>query len=102
MPEILIPSRFGVPVLGEAQSADLEKIYLMLGPAEVKPFLPSPSRRPRRGDELVSEYSSLLFGAWGVEPRGFIYANETDPFDIYKQISALARDYSESLVVSQT
>ena len=83
--------------LGERESAALEKIYTVLGPAEVIPFLPSPSRNPRRGDELVSEYRSLLFGTWGVNPRGFIYVDERDPFDIYRQIVGLAKDYSESL-----
>ena len=91
------PITIWAPVLGEGQAAVLEKIYSTLAPAEVKPFLPAPSRRPRRGDELVSEYSSLLFGTWGVDPRGFIYANESDPFDIYRQISGLAKDYADSL-----
>ena len=63
----------------------------------MKPFLPSPSLQPRRGDEIVSEYRSLLFGTWGVDPRGFIYADERDPFDIYRQIVDLANDYTESL-----
>ena len=81
------PITIWAPVLGEGQAVVLEKIYSTLAPAEVKPFLPAPSRMPRRGDELVSEYSSLLFGTWGVDPRGFMYANESDPFDIYRLIS---------------
>ena len=91
------PITIWAPALGERESAALEKIYTVLGPAEVIPFLPSPSRNPRRGDELVSEYRSLLFGTWGVNPRGFIYVDERDPFDIYRQIVGLAKDYSESL-----
>ena len=59
--------------------------------------MPFPSRNPRRGDELVSEYHSLLFDEWEVSPRGFIYADERDPFDIYRQIGELAADYAESL-----
>ncbi len=69
----------------------------MLRPREVKPFLPFPSRNPRRGDDLVSEYRSLLFDTWEVGPRDFIYANERNPFDIYRQISELARDYEQYL-----
>ena len=85
------------PVLGERQSAALRKIYEALRPSEVKPFLPSPSRNPRRGDNIVSAYRSLLFDTWDVEPRGFIYADERDPFDIYRQLGDLADDYSRSL-----
>ena len=91
------PITLWAPVLGERQSAALEKIHSTLGPAEVKPFLPSPSRQPRRGDEIVSEYRSLLFGSWGVDPRAFIYADERDPYDIYRQIVGLSNDYAHSL-----
>ena len=91
------PITIWAPVLGERQSTALAKIHSTLGPAEVKPFLPSPSLYPRRGDEIVAEYRSLLFGTWGVDPNAFIYADERDPFDIYRQIVALSDDYKESL-----
>ena len=91
------PITIWAPVLGERQPEVLRKIYEMLRPQEVKPFLPSPSRNPRRGDELVSEYHSLLFDTWEVDPRGFIYADERDPFDIYRQLGELAVDYTQSL-----
>ena len=86
-----------IPVLGENHTSVLRKIHEMLSPAEVKPFLPSPSRNPRRGDELVSEYRSLLFDTWEVGPRDFIYADERNPFDIYRQIGELAGDYDQFL-----
>lgn len=91
------PITIWAPILGERQNASLEKIHGMLRPMEVKPFLPSPSRNPRRGDELVAEYHRLLFDGWEVEPRGFIYADERDPFDIYRQLGDLAQDYTEAL-----
>ena len=91
------PITIWAPVLGERQPAALRKIYEMLGPAEVKPFLPFPSRNARRGDELVAEYHSLLFDTWQVDPRGFIYADERDPFDIYRQLGDLAAEYTRSL-----
>lgn len=86
-----------LPVLGERRTSVLRKIHEMLSPAEVKPFLPSPSRNPRRGDELVAEYRSLLFDTWEVRPRDFIYADERNPFDVYRQISELAGDYDQFL-----
>ena len=45
----------------------------------------------------MSEYRSLLFGTWGVNPRGFVYVDERDPFDIYRQMVSLAKDNSKSL-----
>ena len=91
------PAVIWAPVLGERQEAALRKIHEMLGPDEVKPFLPSPSRDPRRGDDLVAEYHSLLFDTWEVDSRGFIYADERDPFDIYRQLGELADEYGQSL-----
>lgn len=91
------PTTIWAPVLGEGQSAALRKIREVLGPHEVKPFLPSPSRDPRRGDDLIAEYHSLLFDTWEVEPRGFIYADEQDPFDIYRQLGELDAEYNQSL-----
>ena len=91
------PVTIWLPVLGERRAAVLRKIYEMLKPTEVKPFLPSPSGNPRRGDELVAEYRSLLFDTWEVGPRDFIYADERNPFDIYRQICELALDYAKFL-----
>ena len=91
------PITIWAPVLGERQPATLRKIHEMLEPAEVKPFLPFPARNPRRGDDLIADYHSLLFEGWGVETRGFIYADERDPFDIYRQLGELADDYRQSL-----
>ena len=91
------PITIWAPVLGAGQSAVLRKIHDTLSPQEVKPFLPSPSRNPRRGDDLIAEYHSLLFDTWEVEPRGFIYADERDPFDIYRLLGELAYDYAQSL-----
>ncbi len=91
------PITIWAPVLGERQPAALRKIHEMLEPAEVKPFLPFPARNPRRGDDLIAGYHSLMFEGWDVDTRGFIYADEQDPFDIYRQLGELAEDYRQSL-----
>ena len=91
------PVTIWAPVLGERQAVSLGKIYEMISPVEVKPFLPFPSRNPRRADDLVSAYRLTLFDTWQVDPRGFIYADERDPFDIYRQIGELAEDYQQFL-----
>ena len=91
------PVNIWAPVLGERQDAALRKIYDALSPSEVKPVLPFPSRNPRRGDDLVAEYHALVFETWQVDPRGFLYAHERDPFDVYRQLSGLAIDYERAL-----
>lgn len=93
-PEVI---RVWAPVLGEHQADSLRKIEDDVGPVEVKPVLPFPSRDPRRGDKLIAEYRSKIFGAWEVDPQGIIYANEQDPFDLYLQLGRLTRNYVASL-----
>lgn len=89
--------RVWAPVLGERQADALRKIEDAIGPDEVKPVLPFPSRDPRRGDRLVAEYRSQLFGTWEVDPQGIIYAHEQDPFDLYLQLGLLSRDYVSAI-----
>ena len=91
------PINIWTPVLGEGQEASLLKIREFLDPQEVKPFLPFPSLNPRRGDDLIAEYHSLLFETFEVDPKSFIYADEQDPFDIYRQLTELSVDYSNTL-----
>lgn len=85
------------PVLGERQAEPLRKIRDAVAPDETKPVLPFPSRDPRRGDNLVAEYRELLFETWEVDPQGFLYAHEQNPFDVYLQLGRLSRDYVASL-----
>ena len=87
------------PVLGERQAESLRKIADAIGPDDVKPVLPFPSRNPRRGDNLVSEYASEIFDTWGVDPSGLIYAHEQDPFDLYLQLGRLKTEYSRALAL---
>lgn len=89
--------RVWAPVLGERQADSLSKIRDAVGPAEVKPVLPFPSKDPRRGDQLVAEYRKQIFGEWEVDPQGIISAHEQDPFDLYLQLGRLSRDYVAAL-----
>ena len=50
-----------IPVLGEGQSDQLQKIRVFVRPDEVCPVLPFPSSDPRRGDNLIQEYQQFLF-----------------------------------------
>lgn len=86
-----------IPLLGEGQRLQLQRIYDLVVPDEICPVLPSPSVNPRRGDDLVMEYHDLLFDRLRVEPRNFIYCSEQNPFEAYRQITRAIRAYRESL-----
>jgi hypothetical protein len=85
-----------IPILGEHQRPQLERIYNLIEPDEICPVLPSPAHNPRRGDALVADYHQLLFDSWGVEPRNIIYGSEQNPFDVYRQIMRTVQLYRES------
>lgn len=66
--------------------ADLMQRHIQPTPAEVCPIIPFPSRAPRRGDELMSEYADLLFNRWEGNLLNVMYAHESDPIDVYRSI----------------
>lgn len=86
-----------IPVLGKRQKLQLEKIHLLVSPDEICPLLPSPSQDPREGDSLVIEYRGLLFDQLRVEPRNIIYAAESNPFEVYRQLIRSILHYQQVL-----
>lgn len=86
-----------IPILGEGQAVQLERLYELVNPNEICPLLPSPSLNPRRGDELVVEYRELLFARLRVEPRNILYASERNPFEVYRQIRRTILHYQRAL-----
>jgi hypothetical protein len=86
-----------IPVLGRRQKVQLEKIHSLVSPDEICPLLPSPSQDPREGDALVIEYRDLLFDQLRVEPRNIIYAAESNPFEVYRQLMRSILHYERVL-----
>ena len=87
-----------IPTLGEHRLAQLECIENQLKqPLEIWPVLPSPSRDPRRGDNLVIEYQEFLLDNHGIDPRNFIYASEDNPFEVYRQLCRAVHDCLDTL-----
>lgn len=86
-----------IPVLGERQIPQLERIYDLVMPDEIAPLLPFPSLNPRRSDDLMLEYRELLFDRLRVEPKNFIYGSERNPFEVYRQIRRAVLHYREAL-----
>ena len=87
-----------IPLLGEGQETQLERIYNLIDvPDEICPVLPFPTLNPRRGDNLILEYRDLLFDRLRIEPRNIIYASEWNPFEVYRQIRRTILHYREVL-----
>jgi hypothetical protein len=89
--------RVWIPILGEEQAAKLERIYTLVHPDEICPVLPSPSRNPRRGDDLLIEYRELILDQWRVDPKNIVFASEQNPFETYRQIHRTVRLYNQAL-----
>lgn len=86
-----------IPVLGKRQQAQLERIHTLVAPDEICPLLPSPAQDPREGDSIMIEYRELLFDQLRVEPRNIIYAAESNPFEVYRQIMRSILHYDRAL-----
>lgn len=86
--------RVWIPILGEGQDVQLEKLRTFLTPDEVCPLLPFPSRNPRRADNLIAEYQRFLFDEIHIEPRNIIYADERNPFQVYREIMETIDHYN--------
>ncbi len=89
--------RIWAPVLGPGETIPLRSLFERLEPREICPVLPFPSRNPRLADDLLLEYRSSLFEMMEVEPRDIIYADERNPFDLYRTLSRLNTRYREAL-----
>jgi len=85
------------PTLGERQHAQLSRLHEFIAPQEICPVLPMPSRSPRRADNLIRDYATLLFETWQVSPSNFIYVAEQNPFEAYRQLVKAVRQYRLAL-----
>lgn len=89
--------RVWLPVLGLGQQLQLEQIQADVKPDEICPVLPSPADNPREADDLMLAYRELIFDRLRVEPRNIIYASESNPFEVYRQIVKSVRHYKKAL-----
>jgi hypothetical protein len=89
--------RVWLPLLGENRAPQFDRIYDLVKPDEVAPVLPSPSRNPRRADDIVMQYREFLFDQIGLDPRDFLYASEQNPFEVYRQLRKAILHYRQVL-----
>nr|AAC24511.1 unknown [Mesorhizobium loti]CAD31407.1 HYPOTHETICAL PROTEIN [Mesorhizobium japonicum R7A] len=89
--------RVWFPVLGEGQRDRLHLIQDHVNPDEICPVIPFPTRKPRRGDEVVGEHRDTLFDDFKVEPANILLASEYNPFEAYRQIFTAMERYKKAL-----
>lgn len=86
-----------MPILGEGKTGHFVRIYDLIAPDEIAPIIPFPCSHPRRTDNLILEYRTLLFDSLRVEAANFIYVPEQNPFGVYREILAAIRHYTSAL-----
>ena len=85
------------PVIGEGAGTALRAVHSFLEPDDICPVLPFPSWDPRRADTLVLEHGTVLFDAFQVRGSDIVYADERNPFDLYRKLCDLDHDYKAAL-----
>jgi hypothetical protein len=89
--------RVWLPILGEETTIQLERIYELINPSEVCPLLPFPARNPRRADALFNEYHRTLFEQLRTDSGTVIYADEANPFQVYRRLRESTLHYAGTL-----
>ena len=84
-----------IPMLGEGRNLEFERIYDRVKPDEICPVLPFPAKNPRRADDLVMEYRTLLFDELHLDPRSFMHVSEQNPFEVYRKLRSVVDRYRD-------
>lgn len=90
------------PIIGEKNLRYLDKYYVYLKRhsqeiAEICPVVPFPAVNVRRADDILSEYSGKLFDDWRVDKKNIIYASETNPLLVSKNLFEISENYAHAL-----
>ncbi len=88
-----------ITLLGERQTKQYETVRKNIDPAEVCPVLPFPSKDMKRSDRLIIEYQDLLFNDESFDAKNIIYADEQNPFQVYRLIYKAIERYDKSLKI---
>jgi len=91
--------RLWVVQLKEGAGPVLNRLFTDLKtPNEVCPIVPFPAGRvPTRGDRLLFDLRDRWIDDWGESPLSLIYADESDPTDVFRAIGELHAARQDSL-----
>jgi hypothetical protein len=79
-------ARLWMPHLSLGKRPVLDRVFRWLNPDDVCPILPFPATSPRRTDELIDHFRDELESVWDVHARNVVYADESNPLDVYRAI----------------
>lgn len=82
-------AKLWLPQLTAGRRSALGRLYDFVSPHDTCPILPFPASNPRLGDALAEEYIIELESTWAVDTRNIVYADESDPLDLYRTILRL-------------
>ncbi len=82
-------AKLWLPQLSPGRRTALEYLHKFVRPDDTCPIVPFPSADPRIADRLLAEYIEELEKSWKVDPRSIVYADESDPIDLYRTILKL-------------
>ena len=82
-------ARLWLPQLAAGRRGALGRLHDFVSPHDTCPILPFPASNPRLGDALAEEYMTELESTWSVDTRNIVYADESDPLDLYRTILKL-------------
>lgn len=88
-----------IALIGEGQTRQYDIIRKDIDPAEICPVLPFPSKDLKRTDNLIIEYQNSLFNDGSFDPQNIIYADEANPFQVYRLMRKAMIRYDESLSI---
>ncbi|WP_371171569.1 hypothetical protein [Aliiroseovarius sp. 2305UL8-7] len=82
-------AKLWLPQLVSGRRAALNSLHGYLEPHDTCPIVPFPAANPRQVDILAEEYITELENAWSVDTRNLVYADESNPLDLYRTILRL-------------
>jgi hypothetical protein len=88
--------RIWIPILGDNQEGNMRNVKVYVDPSVILPMVPFPARDPRRPDSVLTSHR-VLFEEFDVEVSNILYAGESNPFDVYQQLLAIASTYNDNL-----
>ena len=82
-------AKLWLPQLVSGRRAALNALHGYLEPHDTCPIVPFPAANPRQVDILAEEFIAELENAWSVDTRNLVYADESNPLDLYRTILRL-------------
>lgn len=79
-------AKLWLPQLAGGRKEVLRRIYESIAPHDTCPILPFPSSDVKKGDKLVLDFQRELESEWEVDKRNSVYADESNPLDLYRTI----------------